>query len=83
MNKLEHLEHLVSLMAEPFREAWKAHCWRRAKELAAQNPELADLPEMLAQAVKSSASTPAAPSSAVPNQQPERTESPSTPVLTT
>jgi hypothetical protein len=46
MTRDEHLTHLVSLMAPPFREAWRQYCWRRAKELA-KDPELADPPAQL------------------------------------
>lgn len=47
------LEHLLRLLAPPFTANWKAYCWHRAKELAA-DPELAGLPALLAQAMKPS-----------------------------
>jgi hypothetical protein len=47
----QHLAHLVALMAEPYHEAWKHQVWHRAKELAAKEPELADLPRLLTEAM--------------------------------
>jgi hypothetical protein len=47
----EHLAHLVTLMAEPYHEAWRIYAWARAKELAAKEPELADLPRLLTEAM--------------------------------
>jgi hypothetical protein len=38
-------------MAEPYHEAWKVYAWARAKELAAKEPELADLPRLLTEAM--------------------------------
>lgn len=73
----QHLSHLMWLMAEPFTEAFKAHCWHRAKELA-RDPELADLPRMLTQAVtalENSRPTPSAQSRTKPETLPETTES--------
>lgn len=57
----QHLSWLLHLMAEN-PEAWKAHCWHRAKELARES-DLADLPQMLAQAMqqRSKPSTPEPP----------------------
>lgn len=48
----QHLAWLLYLMEE-HPEGWKQHCWHRAKELAAERPELADLPRLLAEAVAS------------------------------
>jgi len=48
----QHLAHLLHLLEPPFTEAWRAHCWHRAKELA-REPELADLPRLLAEAMQS------------------------------
>lgn len=48
----EHLEHLLWLMAEPFHAAWKAYAWARANELAAKDPDLAELPRLLTEAMK-------------------------------
>lgn len=45
----DHLRHLLWLM-EDYPEAWKAECWRKAKELA-QRPELAELPTLLEKAM--------------------------------
>jgi hypothetical protein len=47
----EHLAHLVALMAEPYHEGWRHQVWHRAKELAAKEPELADLPRLLTEAM--------------------------------
>ena len=47
----QHLQHLLWLMEE-HPEAWKQHCWHRAKELA-KEPEFASLPRLLALAVAS------------------------------
>jgi len=58
----DHLTHLLWLMEPPFTEAFKAHCWHRAKELA-KRPELAELPSMLEAAMlaRSKKSTPEPP----------------------
>jgi len=40
------LEHLVKLMAPPFRDNLKAFCWDKALRLA-KRPEFAELPELL------------------------------------
>lgn len=73
MNLQEHLSWLLYLLKPPFTEAWKQHCWHRAKELA-NDPELSDLPRLLAEAMlrqsssnvesatASSATTPGSPS---------------------
>ena len=47
----EHLAHLVALMAAPYHEGWKRYAWERAKELAEADPELAELPRMLTEAM--------------------------------
>jgi hypothetical protein len=46
------LSHLVSLMAPPFRENWKAYAWAKALELSA-DPEFAGLPAALKKAMQS------------------------------
>jgi hypothetical protein len=61
----EHLAWLLYLMSE-HPEGWKQHCWHRAKELAAERPELADLPAMLASSAQQQSSS----SSAKPAEQP-------------
>ena len=48
----QHLAHLIALLAPPYREAWRAYVWQRAKELSKQ-PELADLPRLLKEAMSS------------------------------
>jgi hypothetical protein len=48
----QHLKWLLYLMAE-HPEGWKQHCWHRAKELAASDAELSELPSLLAAAVTS------------------------------
>ena len=62
MNLDQHLTHLLSLMEPPFTEAFKAHWWARANELA-KYPELAELPSMLEAAMRerSKKSTPEPP----------------------
>jgi hypothetical protein len=48
----QHLAHLVWLMTVPAEsDGWKAYAWARAKELAAKEPELADLPRLLTEAM--------------------------------
>ena len=56
------LKHLVGLM-DPYRDAWKAHCWSEAQRLARESPEVyADLPRLLKEAMhRSSASAEAPP----------------------
>ena len=58
----QHLTHLLWLMEPPFTEAFKAHCWARAKELA-KRPDLAELPTLLEAAMlaRSKKSTPEPP----------------------
>lgn len=51
MTLQDHLTHLIALMAEPYHDAWKTYAWDRAKELAAKDPELADLPRLLTEAM--------------------------------
>jgi len=61
MTRLEtHLQHLLKLLAPPFTDNWKAHCWYRAKELA-KDPELEDLPRLLEEAMQSQPKEPAQP----------------------
>ncbi len=49
----EELQHLVNLMAEPYREPWRAYAWAKANALAASDPEnYRDLPKRLATAMK-------------------------------
>jgi hypothetical protein len=66
----QHLAHLLTLMAPPFTANWKAYAWSRAKELAASDAELSELPSLLAAAV-TSATTPKELSSRTPDAQPE------------
>lgn len=55
------LQHLISLMAPPFREHWKAYCWTKANILAESNPQdYQDLPARLKEAM----SAPSSPSEA-------------------
>ena len=49
MNLDRHLKHLLRLMEPPATEGWKQYAWARAKELAAAEPELASLPDRLAE----------------------------------
>ena len=51
----QHLAWLLYLMEE-HPEGWKQHCWHRAKELAAERPELADLPRMLTERMSAQSS---------------------------
>jgi hypothetical protein len=55
MTNLEtELTHLVALMADPYRENWKAYCWAKAQILAQHNPaDYAGLPAALANRMKS------------------------------
>lgn len=53
------LQHLINLMAEPDREAWKAYAWAKANALAASNPDVYQaLPEMLRAAMSGSSNQP-------------------------
>ena len=63
----QHLAHLLWLMEPPWTEAFKAHCWFRAKELA-KWPDLKELPAMLEAAMRerSKPSTPEQPCTAPP-----------------
>jgi hypothetical protein len=70
MTKAQHLAHLLWLMAPPFMENWKAYAWSRAKELAASDAELSELPSLLAAAV-TSATTQSESSSKTHDAQPE------------
>lgn len=58
MTNLEmELQHLVSLMRDPYRDHWKAYVWAKAQYLAQQNPqEYCQLPDLLAKAMKSGSS---------------------------
>lgn len=48
------LAHLVSLMAPPYRENWKAYCWAKAQILAEHNPkDYPELPSRLKRAMQS------------------------------
>jgi len=49
----QHLLHLVWLM-QKFPDGWRAHCRQRARELSTQ-PEFADLPRLLTEAMQSQA----------------------------
>lgn len=49
----EELIHLVNLMADPYRDHWKAYCWAKAQGLAKSDPEnYATLPERLKAAMQ-------------------------------
>jgi hypothetical protein len=53
------LDHLVNLMAPPWREAWKSYCWAKAVYLAESNKEeYGDLPRQLKEAMLASFSSP-------------------------
>lgn len=54
MTNLEtELQHLVHLMADPYREHWKAYCWAKAVYLSEHNPqEYGQLPARLKAAMK-------------------------------
>lgn len=60
MTTSEHLEHLLWMLLPPFTENYKAWAWDRAKEIA-KDPEHAELPQMLAAAMRPSTPTPADP----------------------
>ena len=47
----DHLEHLVALLAPPYREAWREYVWQRAKDLSME-PGLAELPRLLTRAMR-------------------------------
>ena len=68
MTTEQHLAHLLQLLAPPFSSHWKAYVWERAKEIAANDREHADLPEMLKRAVL--AQRPNSTSSEKPVEQP-------------
>lgn len=55
MTPLEtELAHLVSLMAPPYREQWKAYCWAKANALAESCPaDYAGLPAALLKRIRS------------------------------
>lgn len=55
MTNLEtELAHLTNLMADPYREHWKAYCWAKAVYLSEHNPtDYGQLPEMLRAAMTS------------------------------
>ena len=48
-----HLRHLLWLLEPPFTEGWRRYVWARAQELADANPDLADLPSALTEAMRS------------------------------
>ena len=51
------LQHLIGLM-DPYREAWKAHCWAEAQRLAQESPQdYADLPRLLKEAMQPASSS--------------------------
>lgn len=55
MTNLEtELQHLVHLMAGPYREHWKAYCWAKAVYLSEHNPtDYGELPARLKAAMTS------------------------------
>lgn len=56
-NLEEELQHLLNLMAEPYRAYWQPYCEAKARGLAKKYPEeYLTLPDLLAAALKSSAS---------------------------
>lgn len=58
MTRLEtELAWMLRLLAPPFTAAWKAYVWDKAKRLAESDPEFAELPRLLTDAMKSAAST--------------------------
>ena len=75
-NNLEiELSHLLSLMT-PHREAWRNYVWDKAQKLAESDPEMADLPARLTEAMKiSSAITPSGQSKPKRRQPPATTAS--------
>lgn len=52
----QHLAHLRRLLAPPFAANWKAYVWARAQEIA-QEPEHAELPRLLAEAMRNRATS--------------------------
>jgi hypothetical protein len=75
MTTTEHLEHLLKMLAPPFKTNFKAWAWGRALELA-ENPEHAELPALLKAAMTaraSSVTTPSEPSKLRQETQPETT----------
>ncbi|AMM23185.1 hypothetical protein [Variovorax sp. PAMC 28711] len=54
MTTSDHLAHLLKMLAPPFTANVKAWAWDRAKEIA-QDPEHAELPQLLQQAMRSKA----------------------------
>lgn len=55
MNSLQlELDHLIALMAPPYRESWKQYAWAKANILAEHDPSrYGALPQLLAAAMKS------------------------------
>lgn len=48
------LDHLVSLLQPPYREAWRAYVWQKANAMAREFPDLyADLPAALTKRMSS------------------------------
>lgn len=60
MTPLEmELRHLISLMAPPYRDNWKAYCWAKAQILAEHNAkDYAGLPAALVKAMQSDSPAP-------------------------
>jgi len=56
----QHLAHLLWLLSPPFTEAWKVYAWARANEIA-KDPEHAELPRLLTEAMQSAESISPAP----------------------
>lgn len=54
MSTQEHLDWLLYLLADN-PEGWRLHCRRRARELAKEDPEHADLPRLLDERLASGA----------------------------
>lgn len=54
MTNLEtELEHLVHLMAPPYRDQWKAYCWAKAVYLSEHSPaDYGTLPALLKAAMQ-------------------------------
>ncbi len=68
MSELQlELQHLIALMAPPWRDYWAQYCWIKAKGLAQHDPDTyRDLPRLLTDAMQSASSaataTPSEPS---------------------
>lgn len=59
MTPLEReLQHLINLMAPPFRNGWAQYCWAKALGLAKSDPEnYAELPERLKASMRKSSAS--------------------------